>query len=588
MVEPMLGQSQVAEPGAGSPKRTVSLMDKTYPFAVILICSIYIALPLARQGFFESHEYLHNLVRLAEVDDAVHHGQLYARWFPNLNGGYGYPFLNYYSPLAFYIGEIFRLVRFSIPICVKLVFALAIVLAGLGMYLFARLYFSTPGALVAAVAYLLAPYHIVNIYVRGNIAEFTAMGILLFVFWGLVRVARMPRIQNVLLFAVSYGLLILAHNITALATSVLLAVFALFLILRKKSRRVTLAICGGAALGLALSAFYWLPALAEMKYVKITVLTQDYLNYSNHFVYPWQLIVPGWGYGLSEKGPVDGMSFQLGLAHWAFIAIALFVCLIKRFRRHAQDPGTTVFFLVSLLALIFLMLPCSKALWDHAPLIPYIQFPWRLLALVALLSSFLGGHVATVVSSRGEPIERVICTGAVVVVFLLYAPYSHPSGYRPLVHEYCGFNTLASQQGGPEHFINTTGDDYMPRGIAELPQSLSRKALLAPQGELEAIPLYLSSAEYIYRLTVRTGTRIQCQTFWFPGWQVYLNGRHVPSHSSLPHGLIEFVAPPGLYNCRIVLQHTAVRAVATWMSLLAFMVVVLLAGIRLYTRPGQR
>ncbi len=577
----MLSRSQAAEPETGSLKRIFSLLDKYYPVAVILICSIYVALPLARPGFFESHEYLHNLVRLAEVDDALHHGQLYARWFPNLNGGYGYPFLNYYSPLAFYIGELFRLVHFSIPICVKLVFALAIVLAGLGMYLFARLYFSTAGALVAAAAYLLAPYHIVNIYVRGNIAEFTAMGILPFVFWGLTRLAREPRIQNVLLFAILYGLLILAHNITALAASVLLAAFAIFLILRRESRHVTMAICGGFVIGLALSAFYWLPALAEMKYVKITVLTQDYLNYSNHFVYPWQLIVPGWGYGLSEKGPADGMSFQLGLAHWAFIGIALLVCVIKRFRQQARHIGTTIFFLVSLLALIFLMLPCCKAIWDHAPLISYIQFPWRLLGLVALLSSFLGGHVSTLIASRSEALKRCICAGVVILVFLLYAPYCRPNKHSPLVHEYCGFNTLASQQDGPEHFINTTGEDYMPRGIAELPPTLSHKALLAREGAIDAIPLYLSSAEYVYRLRVHTAALIHCQTFWFNGWQVYLNGRRVASHSSSPHGLIEFFAPTGLYNCRIVFQHTAVRAAATWISFLALIVIATFAGIRL-------
>ncbi len=577
----MPSQSQAAEPGTGSLKRIFSPLDKYYPVAVILICSIYVALPLAGPGFFESHEYLHNLVRLAEVDDALHHGQLYARWFPNLNGGYGYPFLNYYSPLAFYIGELFRLVRFSIPACVKLAFAVAIVLAGLGMYLFARLYFSTAGALVAAVAYLLAPYHIVNIYVRGNIAEFTAMGILPFVFWGLTRLARMPRIQNVLLFAILYGLLILAHNITALAASALLAAFAIFLLLRMQSRRVTVAICGGFAIGLALSAFYWLPALAEMKYVKITVLTQDYLNYSNHFVYPWQLIVPGWGYGLSERGPADGMSFQLGLAHWDFIVIALFVCLIRRFRRQAQHIGTAIFFLISLLVLIFLMLLCSEAIWDHVPLISYIQFPWRLLALVALLSSFLGGYISTLIASRGDALDRSICAIVVVLVFLLYAPYCRPHAYRPVVHEYCGFNTLASQQGGPEHFINTTGEDYMPRGIAELPPTLSHKALLAREGAIDAIPLYLSSAEYIYRLRVHAATRIHCQTFWFPGWQVYLNGRRVPSHSSSPYGLIEFFAPAGLYNCRIVFQHTAVRAAATWISLLTLIVIATLAGIRL-------
>src|SRR5207248_9028952 len=77
------------------------------------------------------------------------------------------------------------------------------------------------------------------------------------------------------------------------------------------------------ALGFGLSAFFWLPALAEQGEVHLERVLAGPLRYVNHFVWPHQLVVSPWGYGISAPGPHDGMSLALGLVQVAALVLGL-------------------------------------------------------------------------------------------------------------------------------------------------------------------------------------------------------------------------------------------------------------------------
>jgi hypothetical protein len=78
----------------------------------------------------------------------------------------------------------------------------------------------------------------------------------------------------------------------------------------------------GFALGLGLSAFAWLPALAARQYASMNRAVEGNGKYSDHFVYLHQLFYSPWGYGLSVRGPDDGMSFALGWSQLLLAALA--------------------------------------------------------------------------------------------------------------------------------------------------------------------------------------------------------------------------------------------------------------------------
>ena len=74
--------------------------------------------------------------------------------------GHGYPVFNYYTPLAYYVIGLWRLLGASYYLAYAIASGLLILVAGCGMYLLARAVFGPYGqgaALVAAAAYMFAP-----------------------------------------------------------------------------------------------------------------------------------------------------------------------------------------------------------------------------------------------------------------------------------------------------------------------------------------------------------------------------------------------------------------------------------------------
>ena len=117
------------------------------------------------------------LQRLQQLETAVLDGHFPVRWMPDANYGYGYPFYNFYAPLSLYISLAFRLLGFSYVRAIQLAQTAGFLVAAAGMFRLGRRWWGSEMAgLVTSAAYTLAPFHLVNVYVRGDsLAEFWAM-----------------------------------------------------------------------------------------------------------------------------------------------------------------------------------------------------------------------------------------------------------------------------------------------------------------------------------------------------------------------------------------------------------------------------
>ena len=138
--------------------------------------------------------------------------------------------------------------------------------------------------LAAGAAYVFAPYLAYDVLFRGNLAESFAFVWPPLVLWGIMRLARAhapaqipeagasprrprwdPRslLSGVIPIALFYAALILTHNIFALIASPLFAGFAALAAWRARSWRVLARGLLALAVGVALTAYFWAPALAE-------------------------------------------------------------------------------------------------------------------------------------------------------------------------------------------------------------------------------------------------------------------------------------------------------------------------------------
>ena len=122
-------------------------------------------------------------IRLQQLMANLRDGVFPARWMPDAAYGLGYPFFNFYAALPYYFAALFNFLGFDLLTSIKIVQTLGFVFAGFALYGWARRHFSNRwAAWLAAVAYVYAPFHLVNVYVRGDsLSEFYA-----FIFYPLI------------------------------------------------------------------------------------------------------------------------------------------------------------------------------------------------------------------------------------------------------------------------------------------------------------------------------------------------------------------------------------------------------------------
>lgn len=363
-------------------------MKKYYGLFIILILSFWAVKPLFISGFFPMHDDT-QVARVFEMGKMLESGVFPVRWVPDLGYGYGYPIFNFYAPLAYYAGATFMLLRFDALIATKLMMASGVILAGIFMYLLSRKFFGELGGIVSGLFYLYAPFHAVDIYVRGDVAEFWAYAFIPLAFLGIYR-------NNILIGSIGFAAIILSHNLTAMMIAPFLMIAILlncYTAYRKKKLFVIRYSLFIVLLGITLSAFYWVPALFEMKTTNIMSQIGGGADFRDHFVCVGQLWTSQWGFGGSAKGCIDGMSFMIGKLHIALALLSISILIYLKFKRkHFNNIYyLSIYSIAGFLISIFLMLDISRFLWELIPSMAFFQYPWRFLILASFFSSLLSG-----------------------------------------------------------------------------------------------------------------------------------------------------------------------------------------------------
>ena len=332
------------------------------------------------------------LFRLHQLLSALRDGHFPVRWMPDAAYGFGYPFFSYYAALPYYLAAGLVYLGSGLVAALKATQWLGFGLAAYAAWGLVRCAGGDRrAAWIAALAYTFAPYHLVNVYVRGDsLSEFWAMGLFPLILWMAARLWQRPSARRMVLFALSYAVLVLTHNVSALTFSPILFIFLALLALDRGGAD-NLGLAAGVFLGLALSAFFWLPALAERDAVQLTAQTTGYFHYSNHFRVlagdEKNLIQPKFLFDYDVAGSTP---FSMGLIQALLTVAAVIIALVRPLHRRLKgadskaptfrpsqpakppycviDGTLTAFSLITLLLSTFLITPASGFLWERVPL----------------------------------------------------------------------------------------------------------------------------------------------------------------------------------------------------------------------------
>lgn len=531
-----------------------------------LLCFVLLAgLPLFQFKVMSGHDALEYLPRTVEFYRALSEGQLLPRWAPDLSGGYGQPFFIFNPPLIYYAASAWHALGFSLVASLDLACLALLALAGLGMSTLAGEFFGRAGGLAAGVAYVFAPFTLVNLYVRHALADYSAMAWIPWALWGLFRWTRAGRGEGVRYLVVVAGataLLMLSSNPVALLGVPALALYGLFLSWRAHSWRALGRGAWALGLGLGLSAFFWLPALLERDWVKVYKLLGGYLNYQNHFVYWQQLFASSWGYGLSLPGPQDGMSFGLGLVHLALLAASLVLLWRWRDWPEGSAEGRAQWGFAGVLLLLAVLLASDNTvwLWQALPLLQYIEFPWRALALTAAATAFICGLPFLALR---KPSQRRWLLAAVLAGLLITGlPRARPERYEEVVDADFAPEVIAGMG-----LAVTTAREYEPVWAETPPETVAPvDRLIVVSGQVRVLESRLSGSESSWLIEAATPAQLRVATFYYPGWQLTVDGQPRLLTMNNPYGLIDLSIGSGIHRLEMTFELTVLRQWALWLS----------------------
>ena len=131
-----------------------------------------------------------HLWRSVQIGELLANAILFSRWAPHMVHGYGYPLYLFQAPFSAYLAAFVHAGGISWTTALNIVYGLSIVASGWAMWLLACEMWGYRGALVAAAAYMFAPFHAYIAYYRASLSEAVAWVFVPLVLWGLWRWPR--------------------------------------------------------------------------------------------------------------------------------------------------------------------------------------------------------------------------------------------------------------------------------------------------------------------------------------------------------------------------------------------------------------
>lgn len=513
-------------------------------FLGIVIIHFLFLFPLFKPGIFNTHDGQLHIARIAAYDKAITDGQFPVRWAANLNYGYGSPLFIFYYPLPYTLGTILHRMGLSYTDAFKLLLGAAFVAAPIGFYFWIRLVTASEKiAAVSALLYGLAPYHFLDLFVRGAIGELFAFVCIPMVLLGIENIYNKKNKIGFFLISIFYAMLILSHNAFALLFTF---VFIFYALLRLKGLKQLLVLFFSILLGLGLSAHFWLPAIVEQKYTHGDLFVNA--TYKDNFPGASQLVWSPWGLGTRVSRP-DGLSPQIGVVQILVVLLAFYFMNKNGKTRWIFRFGITLF-----LVGLFMTLRYSIFLWDHIAFLKKFEFPWRFSALTGFAAATLSAFV--LLNKPNKMFLIFIASGLILLTLplLLTGPntYYPDSYYETYSH---------STEFGAASTIWSAGD----------PSTYPKTPIEIASGQAAIGSYERSGTTHTYDLVAKTPSTVIDNTLYYPGWHVEVNNKETPIEfqDTNHRGLITFAVSKGESTVRVFFKETTFRIVTDIISILS-------------------
>lgn len=493
------------------------ILKISYVVIAILVTIIVLGKVILKYNFTGTHDgYLH-LIKIIGVSDIFKTGQ----FPPIIQSGFcnGYAINLFYNPVTTYISLIFGSILNNYIIGIRLMLIIMMILAGIFMYLFLKEVTGRKDiGLIAAIFYIIAPYYLSNIYVRGAIGEAAALTFLPLLFLGLYNLFNDNGDTHYIIAIAASGLL-LTHNITTLYAAIFSIIYVLVNIFKLKEKAIIKKLLVNVAFIIGITLFFIYP-------LGLHRISGDYVVFNTELMRTNGERVAENTLELSQLfTEIDNQEI---IFKFNIVQFILFIPFVY-FHKYVEEKNKKIYFLFSILAIITSAIVLIKEIWLKAPdILCTIQFPWRLLGFVNMFMSVISAINLSILVEKILKVEK----SSSIFIFILIAMIALFVSYT------CNYKFNASGKNDKEsiEFIENNIDsieysyinrEYLPsktyKNLKTNPERINMKKAVIISGDANIIAEEKQELTYKIEIEdVEKDTNIEIPFLYYIGYNAYL------------------------------------------------------------------
>jgi hypothetical protein len=615
-------------------RRSLSARRLAAPAAVVALClglSALAVVPFFFMGKSENghsrwhprlpdtHDMFLHLDQMKSFYNGLRAKELYPRWEIETNRGFGAPTTSFYPPGVYYLTSLFYYLSHN---WLRTLFwsQLAMMIASAAaMYLYARRSMSREAALVTMGLYAIMPYHLIDQYHRGAIAEllgFVWMPLLLLFISkvfdskqhtavnrpssaatltfqdsdGLLDsdtdsgLANVPKkrpitswgslILSVAGIAISYGAFVWSHPPTAYQFSLALAIAIPLLAVAARNWRGVLSSGAGLALGIALAAAYIYPAAVEKG-----LITNEFIASSWPYHQSYVFVRSDY---YNDNAGFFVLINQTWILNLAIIVIcAAAAIFIGRRVTKASEPSRAKILIWAVIGSFaaFMMTTASYRLGARIPMIDIGVFSWRMLAITSVAGALLAGALAqyAIDAMRARQRSRALLLASLLTLVVMgVIVFNLSAVFGPIYNE----NLF---QPEAEHFNYAMLPRTAPDDPEDFQKDMPRAEVDGEQGTV-SVDVWKPQHREI-RANLPDPDQLFVRTFNYPGWTATVDGNPAKINTGEDFGDIEIDLDEGSHTIVLDYLDTPVRKrgslITIWAALLTVVLLIVGAVFRL-------
>jgi hypothetical protein len=547
---------------ASSLRSVIGISALSFPagVAVLALSSLYCVLPLLIQKSIPlGHDTGFHIFQSFQFLQGLENGSFYPRWAADANNGYGSPNFIFYAPLTYYLMSFVHLWEPSMIMSMVWVIWAGFFLSGLTMFFATRKMFGNPGSLLSAVVYQMLPFHLIDLYYRGSFAELLSYSVLPLFFYFLMKTSS-PEGSRVSMagLSLSYAGLILTHLATGFVFTVFAGGYLLYELCCPGKGKSVFKTAFSLLVGLGISAVYLGPAVLERKFVHIGVLPKYIYSYAGIFLF-------------DSRAPLHELFFRF--LYITVILEAFFFLLIlllpRKLSAMEKRTDSNRFLIFAFIGAFFLTTPLSGPVWRLIPQFPFLQFPWRWIIVMELSLCFLIAGIYSLEKVQDfRPAIFLKTFILVLVVSLAQLPMQNIHDASISEADFLRLNRMNQWRN-----IMDEKPEYLPVW-ANLENIWTRNRddrVVTISGRASTRVTEWAPESRTIEVRALSDTVIRISSFYYPGWEVTLDGGEKPIDVEKETGALLVHVSEGDHTIRTTFGDTRLRRIAKYASLMSLL-----------------